>query len=146
MPREICRRRNHRHPHLRPDTRCDHVLGDLFAHPRAGVIAFRNDIGEAVVDNDLDIDVRMIRQEPLQGGLQDGNRRMLASRDPNRAGGLLAQLAQGGELRLDLLEPRRDGLQQALSCFGRRHAACRAGEETKPDPVLQGPDLAERRL
>ena len=54
--------------------------------------------------------------------------RMLAGRDADGAGRLVAQLAQRGELRVDLVEPRADGPQQALARFRRRHAARGAGQ------------------
>ena len=84
---EIGGRCDHRHAHLRPDAHGDHVLRDLFAHPDSGIEAVGNDIGQAIVDDDLDIDVWMVGQEPLQGRLQDGHRRMLAGRELNGPGG-----------------------------------------------------------
>ena len=63
------------------------------------------------------------------------------------AGGLLAQLAQGRELGLDLVEPRADGLEQALARLGRRDAARGAGQQPQPEPRLEPADgLAQRRL
>ena len=72
---------------------------------------------------------------------------MLAGRDADRARGLLAQLAERGEVRIDLVEPRGDGAQQALARFGRRHAARGAGQQPQSEPLLQPADsMAERGL
>ena len=109
---EIGRRPDHGHAHFRADPHRDHVLGDLLAEAHARVVAGRDDVGQAIVDDDLDLDVGMVRQEPPQGRLQDGDRRMLAGRDADRACRLAPQLAERSQLRLDLLEPGSDGLQQ----------------------------------
>ena len=54
---------------------------------------------------------------------------MLAGGDAERSGRLVPQLAQGGELGLDLLEARADGAQQPLAGFGRRDTARGAGQK-----------------
>ena len=72
---------------------------------------------------------------------------MLAGRDADGAGGLLAQLAQRGQLGVDLVEPRADGPQQALAGLGRRDAARGAGQQPEPEPLFESADgVAERRL
>ena len=45
------------HAHVRADPYGDHVLGHLLAETNAGVVALGDDIGQAVVDDDLDVDV-----------------------------------------------------------------------------------------
>jgi hypothetical protein len=62
---------------------------------------------------------------------------MLAGGDPDRAGGLVAQLAQGRELGVDLLEPGADRAEQALAGLGWRHAAGGAAEQAQAQPLLQ---------
>ena len=62
---------------------------------------------------------------------------MLAGRDADGAGGLVAQLAQRGQLGVDLLEARPDGPQQALAGLGRRDAAGGAGQQPQPEPLLE---------
>jgi hypothetical protein len=72
---------------------------------------------------------------------------MVAGRDPDGAGGLVAQVAERLELGLDLLEPGSHGLDQALARFGRRDTAGCAGEQPKPQTRFQSADgVAERRL
>jgi hypothetical protein len=51
---EIRRSPHDRHAHVRSDTHCDHILCHLLAVTHTGVIALRNDVGQAVVDDDLD--------------------------------------------------------------------------------------------
>ena len=65
-PREVGRRADDRHAHVRPDAHGDHVLRHLLAEPHAGVVAFGDDVGQAVVDDDLDLDVGIVRQELRQ--------------------------------------------------------------------------------
>ena len=103
---EVGRRADDRHAHVRPDAHGDHVLGHLLAEAHAGVVALGDDVGQAVVDDDLDLDVRIVRQEPSQGRPEDRVGRVLAGRDADGAGGLLAQLAQRRQLGLDLVEAR----------------------------------------
>ena len=72
--REIGRRADDRHAHVRPDAHRDHVLRHLLAEPHAGVVALGDDVGQAVVDDDLDLDVGVVRQEPRQGRPEDASR------------------------------------------------------------------------
>ena len=69
--REIGGRADHRHAQVRPDAHGDHVLGDLLAEPHAGVEALGDDVGQAVVDDELDRDVGIARQQLLQRRPQD---------------------------------------------------------------------------
>ena len=65
---EILRRSNNRHSYVRPDPDRDHVLPYLFTKPHAGLDLARHDIGEAVIDDDLHLDVRVVRQELSSAG------------------------------------------------------------------------------
>jgi hypothetical protein len=65
---------------------------------------------------------------------------MLSRSDADRAGGLLAELAQRGQLGIDLIEPRPDGAQQPLARLGRRDAARGAGQQAKTEPLLEPAD------
>ena len=72
---------------------------------------------------------------------------MLARRDADGAGRLLAQLAQGGQLGADLVERRAERAQQPLAGLGRRDAAGGAGQEPDAEPLLEPADgVAQRRL
>jgi hypothetical protein len=59
-------------------------------------------VGQAGIDAQLDMNVGIARKEPLQRGPEDCRRGMLRGRDADRAGRLLPQLAEGGELRAKL--------------------------------------------
>ena len=72
---------------------------------------------------------------------------MLAGGDADRAGSLAAQFAECGDLGLDLLEARPDGLQQPQARLGRRDAARRASEQPQLEALFQPLDrLAQCRL
>ena len=93
-------------------------LRDLLAEPHAGVEALGDDVGQAESTLDLDADVGIVGQQPspapATGSVPRG---MLAGGDADRAGRLVAQLAERGERLLDLLEPRRH------ACASRRSPA-----------------------
>ena len=56
-------RAHDRHAHVRPDPHRDHVFGHLLAAAHSGVVALGDDVGQAVVDDDLDFDVRILAQQ-----------------------------------------------------------------------------------
>ena len=144
---EIGRRADHGHAEIRPDAHRHHVLCHLFAEADAGVVALRDDVGEAVIDGELHLDIGVARQQLCQRGPEDRLRGMLADRDADGAGGLVAQLGQGGKLGVDLLEFGADGLEQSLAGFRRRHAAGGAGQQPQAQPLFEGADgVAQRRL
>jgi len=90
---EIPRSPDNRHAHVRPDAHGDHILRQLLTGPHAGVETLGDDIDQAVVDDDLDLDVRILPQELHE--LRPENRvgREVGGRDSNSAGRLLAKLA-----------------------------------------------------
>jgi hypothetical protein len=65
-------RADHRHPQFRPDRDRDHIPGYLLAHANAGVEALGHDVGQAVVDDDLDLDVGILADEPGDSRPEDG--------------------------------------------------------------------------
>ncbi len=131
---EVCRRADDGHPHVRTDR--DHVLCDLFAHAHACVVPLRNDVGQTVVDDDLDVDVGVIGQDALKGRLKDRNGWMLSGRNSNRARGLVPQRAERAQLQLDLLESRRQGVQEPLSRLRGRHASSAASQQPHAETRL----------
>jgi hypothetical protein len=86
-----------RHARVRPDAHGDQALRHLLAEPDADVVPLGDDVGRAVVDGELHPDVRVGRQESLQGGPEDRFGRVLVGRDADGAGGLLAELAERGQ-------------------------------------------------
>ena len=136
--REVRRRADHRHAHVRTDAHRDHVFGHLLAETNAGVVALGDDVGQAVVDDDLDLDVRVVAAAACAiAGHRTASAGMLAGRDADRAGGFFAQFAQRGEFGVDLVEPRADRAQQPLARLGRRDAARRAGQQPNAEPLLE---------
>jgi hypothetical protein len=67
---EIGRGTDDRHAEVRPDAHGDHVPGDLLPEPHAGVEALGDDVGEAIVDRDLHLHLRIGGKQPGQGGPQ----------------------------------------------------------------------------
>jgi 5'-deoxynucleotidase YfbR-like HD superfamily hydrolase len=58
------------HPHGWADLHRNHVFGDLLAQAHARVEALGHDIGEAIVDDDLDVKIRIGRQQLREHRLQ----------------------------------------------------------------------------
>ena len=72
---------------------------------------------------------------------------MVVRGDADGAGGLVAQLAQRGHFRLDLVKAWPRGAQQALPRLGRRDAAGGAGQQPQAKPFLKSTHgVAQGRL
>ena len=59
------------HAHVGSDAHGNHVFGDLFAESNARVIVLGNDIRQAVVDDDFQFDVGVVRQQCREGRPQN---------------------------------------------------------------------------
>ncbi len=94
------------HAHVRANSHCNHIFCHLLAKTNAGIVAPGNYINEAVIDDDLSLYIRIARQELRQRGPEDCLGQMLGCGDADGAGRLFAKLAERGEFRLDLIEPR----------------------------------------
>jgi hypothetical protein len=130
-----------------PDAHRNHVLCHLLAETDACVVTLGFDIGEAIVDGELDLDVGIARQQPGQHGPENRFRRMLAGRDPDRARGLVPQRAQRSQFGVDLLEAGPKVAEQPFARFGRSYAARGAHQEPYAQPLLEFADaVAQRRL
>ncbi len=67
--------------------------------------------------------------------------------DADGAGRFLPHFRQRRQFRVDLVEARPGGRQQALAGLGRRDGAGGAGQEPEPEPFLEPPDrMAQRGL
>ncbi|ESZ18737.1 hypothetical protein X737_17750 [Mesorhizobium sp. L48C026A00] len=60
-----------REAEIRSDASRDHVFRKLFAHADPGVKALRHDVGEAVVEQEFDLDVGIFREKAFQLGPKD---------------------------------------------------------------------------
>ena len=65
------------------DSRRNHILGQLLSHPNAGVVALGHDVGEAVIEHELDLDVGVFGKEFSELGPEDVVDRIVSSRNPN---------------------------------------------------------------
>ena len=102
----------------------------------ASVIALRNDVGEAIVHNDLQPYVGVVREKFRQRRGEYGGR-MLARGDANAAGRLVTQLGQCCELGFDVIEPRPHGADQTLTSFGRSNAARGTAQQAKLQTLFE---------
>lgn len=112
-----------RHAKVRSDSNRDHVLRYLFTQPHAGVVAIGDDIREAVVNSDFNLDVGIVRENLRECRPERCVRRVLARSDAHGAGGLVAKLAQGGHLGFDLRESGPDRMVKPLARLGWRDAS-----------------------
>ena len=144
---EVGGRSNNGHAQVRSDANGHHVLGHLLAQPHPGVEPARDDVGQALIYRDLDLDIRVRLQEARDRGPEDRFGGVLAAGDPDRPGGAVAQLTEGGQARVDVVERGAHGLHQALARFGGSDAAGGAGQQAHAQPLFQPPDsVTEGRL
>ena len=134
---EIRRRADDSHAQVGSDAHRDHVLGHLFAAAHARVVAFRDNVAQAVVDDDLDLDVWIRGQQLRELRQKDRVGRVFGRGDADDAGGLLTQIAHGREFCIDLLKARANALKQALAGLRRRDAAGGAGEQPHAEARLE---------
>ena len=113
----------------------------------AGVVALGNDIGQPIVDRDLDLDVGICRQEFRKLRQQDGIGSVFGSGHANGAGGLLAKFPYRRKLGLDLRKARSHRAKEALARFGRRDASGCPSEKPHAEPRFEFTQrVAEGRL
>ena len=128
---------DHGRTKIRSDAHRDHVLRHQLPRADPRVVALGHNVGEAVIDDDLDLDVRILRQQFLQPGPQHGLHGMVVRGDANGARRLVAQRAERGQCGFDLVKARSRGQQQALARLGGRNAARGPGEQTQAEPSLK---------
>ncbi|KAG1167510.1 hypothetical protein G6F35_017711 [Rhizopus arrhizus] len=97
----------------------DHVLRKLFAEAHARVVAIGRDVGEAVVADQFDLDIRVVHKKFGQLGPEDGPDRIVGRGDAHGPGRLVSEFAQCLDLCVDLGHLGRDVLVQAFTCLGR---------------------------
>ena len=82
---EIGRRTDDRRAQVRADADGDHVLRHHLAGSDARVEALRHEVGEAIVDDDLDLDIRVVRKQRPKRRQQRGTGGVIVSGDAYRA-------------------------------------------------------------
>ena len=115
--------------HVRTDTHRDHVLRHLLAATYPGVKPFGDDVGQAIVDDGLDLHIGIAPQEPREFRPEDRFDSIICRGNADGTRRFLAKLAQSRKLALDLLEPRADRMKEALARLSWRHAARCAGQQ-----------------
>ena len=137
-PFEIGGGADHGHAQVRPDPHRDHVLGHLLADAHAGVVALGHDVGEAIVDNQLHLDVGIVAADSFASA---GHRIASAACSPAVMrmvpAGLSRSALSADELGIDLVKARADAAQQPFAGVRRRHAAGGAGQQPQAQPLLQ---------
>jgi hypothetical protein len=135
------------HRHIRPDPHRNHVLGDLFVKADARVVTLADNVGQAVIVDDLDVEIGVLGQQGLEHRPEIGLCGMFDRADPDRACGLFPQRAQGRDAGIKVLKRGLQCLQQALAGVGRGNAAGGAGQQPQTQPGFKSADdLAERGL
>ncbi|MNC01754.1 hypothetical protein D3C75_491090 [compost metagenome] len=143
---EVVGRSHHHQPPIRPDPDRDHVLAERLAQPDAGVEALFHHVGEAVIDVELQCDVRILGEEPGKARADDGLHRIVRAGEPQGSGRAIAQIPQCLHTGADGLEVRCDGAHQALARLGRGNVARGPGQQPDAQALLQQPHgVAERR-
>jgi len=144
---EIGGRADHREAQIRADPHRNHVLRHHLAGADAGIETPGHDVGQAILNDHLHLDVRIVRQKFRQGGPEERPHRMVVRRDAAGAGELFAQRAQRGQVRVDLVKPRPGAPQKPFAGVRRCDAARGGGQQPKPEPCLKAANgLAERGL
>ena len=90
MPREVVGRADDGITDIGADADGHHVSRDGFAEPHAGIELALDDVGEAVVDNELHADVRVVAQERLQPRTEDQVDGVIGAHDADVARRLVA--------------------------------------------------------
>ena len=107
----------------RADRDRDHVLREPLLVADAGIACRRQDVDEALVDDDLQPDVGIRGQERRHERWQDQLRRARRDVEPQRAGRPVAKSVDDVERRLDLDQRRPQPLEEPRAGLRRDDAA-----------------------
>ena len=119
----------------------NHVGGNRFAEPHAGIEAGRDRVDQRIVDGDLDMDVGKAFEEARHQRQQHQLRRLPRGIDAQRAGRLAAKIVQVFQRIVDIAERRADPREQPLARLRQRDAARGAVDQPQIEPLL---DMAQR--
>ncbi|MNL22164.1 hypothetical protein D3C87_1434960 [compost metagenome] len=76
----------------------------MFTHTHPCIITLRHDVGQSVVEDQLDLDVGILRQKFPEFGPEDIGDRVLGGDDTDRSRRLFPQFVQRVDMRFDLVE------------------------------------------
>ena len=123
-----------------------HVLGDVVDGAHTEVEAFGDHVHHVVVDDHLDVHVRVIAQKTPYGRIQKVPGRVFCAVDAQPAADGLAEVIQRIDAALDAVEHGRDVFEQLLPRLGGGHGPCRAVDQPDAQPFFQlGHAVAECR-
>jgi EmrB/QacA subfamily drug resistance transporter len=146
MAREVGGRPDHHRAHLATKPYGDHVALEQLAEPDAGVEAFADQVGEVVLDAQIQRDARIGGEEVHQHRLQQRARDDLRHGQAQRARRGAAALAQLLERRVDRAERWLDAREQLAAGVSEADPPGRALEEAHAQPLLElAHRLAQRR-
>jgi hypothetical protein len=144
---EIAGRRHDCRSDIRTDPNRDHVLCHHLTQPDSGIELGRDNIGQAIIDGHLRLDVGVFGKNLGQSRHQNHPSRIIGRRDSNRSGRLVPQFGQSRQFLIDLLEFGPDFFEQPLADLSRRHAARGAVQQPHPESFFQAAnELAETGL
>ena len=125
----------------------DALDADRFCLFAQEIVPLRNEVDEARLRGDLDLDQRVPGKQLRKPRPEHRLGSILGGRDADGARRLVAQFSDGHQFRLDLLETGSDVLHQSLPGFRRRNTAGRARQQPDSHPDLEGTDqMTQGRL
>jgi hypothetical protein len=127
------------HSDFGSDPHCDHVAGNALAHANASIEALTHDVAQRVVDDQIDVDVRVSGQEIAKRWPQDSLGSVIHGSEADRSCWLVPKFGKGGKPGFYLLHVRADGRYQLLSRLSRRHAAGGARKQTDAQTFFERP-------
>lgn len=144
---EVFWRSDDNQPHVGADGNRNHPLGDVLPETDTRIEALGHDVGQSVVDADLQPDVWILTQQRGQFRYQDRVGRVVAAGDADGAAGFVPYLTEGRQRRLHLVDVQSRRGQEALAGLGRRDAAGRPAEQSQPEALLEAAErVAQGRL
>jgi hypothetical protein len=115
----------------------DHVALEFFAEPDPDIDPLADDVGQIVLDAQVESDFRVEPEKLRQDRLDEGGGGDTRRGDRQTTRGTAALLARLFERGVDLAQRRRDALEQLAACFGKADAPRVALEETHVEVLLQ---------
>ena len=137
LPRKISRRTHHGDLHEPHHANGDHIGRHTVARSDPCVESLRDDVDWCLAQRELEVDLRVGRQEASPDRRDDRRRRQMDRVNSQPSQGALALLVQVFESARDLTDCRPQPLEQAQAGIGHRYAARRAIHQPHPETLLQ---------
>ncbi len=122
---------------VRTDLNGDHILRNRFAKPDSGIELLGHEVDKAIVDTQLDLDIRIFGQKLFQLGSENRPARIVRCGEANGAPRAATEIRQSGHLRVDFLQARRNDVKEPLAYFSRRDGTRISREQSSAEPLLQ---------